>query len=59
LSLSTPEEKQDVVKLSDVFVAGGFPRITYISRDEYQLESTIEDYLDSRYKLLSALPLTW
>lgn len=42
-----------MVKLSDVFVAGGFPSITYISRDEYQLESTIEDYLDARYKLLS------
>ena len=42
-----------MVKLSEVFVAGGFPSITYISRDEYQLESTIEDYLDERYKLLS------
>lgn len=42
-----------MVKLSDVFVAGGFPSITYIARDEYQLESTMEDYLDARYKLLS------
>lgn len=42
-----------MVKLSDVFVAGGFPSITYISRDEYQLESTMQDYLDARYKLLS------
>jgi len=42
-----------MLKLSDVFVAGGFPDVTYISRNEYQLESTIEDYLDSRYKLLS------
>ncbi|MBD2328637.1 hypothetical protein [Alkalinema sp. FACHB-956] len=42
-----------MVRLSDVFVAGGFPSITYISRDEYQLESTVEDYLDARYKLLS------
>lgn len=42
-----------MLRLSDVFVAGGFPDVTYISRNEYQLESTIEDYLDSRYKLLS------
>jgi hypothetical protein len=41
------------VNLSEVFVAGGFPSITYISRDEYQLESTMADYLDARYKLLS------
>lgn len=42
-----------MVRLSQVFVAGGFPSITYISRDEYQLESTIEDYLEDRHKLLS------
>lgn len=42
-----------MTKLRDVFVAGGFPQVTYISRNEYQLESTIEDYLDTRYKLLS------
>lgn len=42
-----------MVILSEVFVAGGFPSVTYISRDEYQLESTMEDYLDARYKLLS------
>lgn len=42
-----------MLKLSDVFVAGGFPSITYISRDEYNLESTMQDYLDARYKLLS------
>lgn len=42
-----------MVRLSEVFVAGGFPSITYISRDEYKLESTMEDYLDTRYKLLS------
>lgn len=47
------ETYSDVVKSSDVFVAGGFPSITYISRDEYQLESKIKDYLDARYKLLS------
>ncbi len=41
------------MNLSEVFVAGGFPSITYISRDEYQLESTMADYLDARYKLLS------
>jgi hypothetical protein len=42
-----------MVKSSDVFIAGGFPAITYISRDEYQLESTIVDYLDARHKILS------
>jgi hypothetical protein len=42
-----------MVRSSDVFIAGGFPKITYISRDEYQLESTIVDYLDARHKLLS------
>lgn len=34
-------------------MAGGFPSITYVPRDEYKLESTIEDYLDDRHKLLS------
>lgn len=47
-----------MVKLSKVFVAGGFPSITYISRDEYKLESTMRDYLDARYKLLSISGLT-
>ena len=42
-----------MVKSSDVFIAGGFPKITYISRDEYHLESTIVDYLDTRHKILS------
>jgi hypothetical protein len=41
------------VKLSEVFVAGGLPSITYISRKEYNLETTMQDYLDARYKLLS------
>ena len=47
------KENQNVARLSEVFVAGGFPSITYISRDEYNLESTMQDYLDARYKLLS------
>jgi len=47
-----------VVRLSEVFVAGGLPSITYISRDEYNLESTMQDYLDARYKLLSVSGLT-
>jgi hypothetical protein len=46
------------LRLSEVFVAGGFPDITYISRDEYQLESTMRDYLDARHKLLSVSGLT-
>jgi hypothetical protein len=42
-----------MVKLSEVFVAGGLPSITYISREEDNLETTMQDYLDARYKLLS------
>jgi hypothetical protein len=42
-----------MVRLSKVFVAGGFPSITYISRNEYQLESKIKDYLEEEGKLLS------
>ena len=47
-----------MVKLNEVFVAGGFPRITYIPRDEYKLEATIRDYLDTKHKLLSISGLT-
>lgn len=42
-----------MARLSEVFVAGGLPNITYISREEYNLETTMQDYLDARYKLLS------
>ncbi len=42
-----------MAKLSEVFVAGGLPSVTYISREEYNLETTMQDYLDARYKLLS------
>lgn len=46
------------MRLNEVFVAGGFPRITYIPRDEYKLEATMRDYLDTKYKLLSVSGLT-
>jgi hypothetical protein len=51
--MSVNSQNQNAVRLSDVFVAGGLPVITYISRDEYSLESAMQDYLDARYKLLS------
>lgn len=47
-----------MVRLNEVFVAGGFPRITYIPRDEYKLEAKMKDYLDTKYKLLSISGLT-
>ena len=42
-----------MARLNEVFVAGGLPSITYISRNEYDLESTMKDYIDALYKLLS------
>jgi len=47
------EENPRVARLNEVFVAGGLPSITYISRNEYDLESTMKDYIDALYKLLS------
>jgi hypothetical protein len=41
------------MRTSDVFVPGGFPEITYVPRDELQLEEKLQDYLAERYKVLS------
>jgi hypothetical protein len=41
------------MRVGDVFVPGGFPDITYVPRDELQLEERFRDYLDERYKVLS------
>lgn len=40
-------------KLSEVFVAGGQPTVTYISRRSFHLEDRVREYLDSSYKILS------
>ena len=32
---------------------GGFPEVTYVPRDELQLETKLRDYLDERFKVLS------
>jgi hypothetical protein len=44
---------QTPIKVGQVFVAGGFPTHTYISRDERSLERKVQDYLDERYRILS------
>ena len=46
-------ESSDPLRVSDVFVPGGFPVHTYVPRDELQLEEKVADYLDERYKVLS------
>jgi hypothetical protein len=41
------------MRASEVFVAGGFPHVTYVPRDELQLESSVREYLDERFRVLS------
>lgn len=41
------------MNVSDVFIAGGMPRVTYNPRSELKLESTLIEYLEDRYKLIS------
>ncbi len=41
------------LRLPEVFVAGGMPRITYNPRPQLGLEEKVSDYLDERYKILS------
>jgi hypothetical protein len=45
-----PGYPESDMRVSDVFVPGGFPDITYVRRDELQLEERVRDYLDERYK---------
>lgn len=40
------------IRVSSVFVPGGFPRITYISREEHQLENRVKAAKDYLAKLL-------
>ncbi|WP_157084362.1 hypothetical protein [Millisia brevis] len=42
-----------VYKVREVFVPGGRPTVTYIPRGDNRLEAKIEDYLDTRHKILS------
>jgi hypothetical protein len=41
------------VSVSEVFVAGGLPTITYNPREALGLEARVRDYLGQRYKMLS------
>lgn len=41
------------MRATDVFIAGGMPRVTYNPRNNLKLEDTLNDYLDSGYKLIS------
>lgn len=41
------------MRTTDVFIAGGMPRVTYNPRSNLNLESRLIDYLDSGYKLIS------
>ena len=41
------------MKISDVFVPGGQPSITYVPRSELQLEQKLQDYLDEGHRILS------
>lgn len=42
-----------MTKISEVFVPGGLPKITYSAREPLRLESRVRDYLDTRHKMLS------
>jgi hypothetical protein len=41
------------VKVSEVFVPGGQPSITYVPRTDLQLEQKLQDYLDEGHRILS------
>jgi predicted RNA-binding protein len=41
------------MRVGEVFVPGGFPEVTYVPRDELQLEERVRDYLVERFKVLS------
>jgi len=42
-----------VPRIGEVFVPGGQPSITYVARDELQLETKLRDYLEERHRILS------
>lgn len=41
------------MKITEVFIAGGLPHVTYNPRGDLELERQIRRYLDQRYKILS------
>jgi hypothetical protein len=44
---------RSVAKIGEVFVPGGLPSVTYVSRATYALEEKLRDYLDERHRILS------
>ncbi|WP_152613192.1 P-loop NTPase family protein [Inquilinus limosus] len=42
-----------MTSLSDVFIVGGQPTLTYVAREELRLEYVLRDYLKFGYKVLS------
>src|SRR5215467_7699893 len=48
-----PTVESKPIKVGDVFVAGGLPSVTYRPRDQFGLESQLQDYLDERHRILS------
>jgi integrase len=42
-----------MVRVGEVFVPGGLPKITYNPRKDLKLEQRVRDYLDERHKILS------
>ncbi|MDD3051457.1 MAG: hypothetical protein PHR06_09965 [Candidatus Cloacimonetes bacterium] len=41
------------MKVNDVFIVGGLPTVTYISRDDYALEMKLRNSINSKFKLIS------
>ena len=41
------------MKTTEVFIAGGMPSVTYNPRTELGLENKLQDYLNTRHKLIS------
>ena len=46
-------EAQKPLRVGHVFVAGGLPTLTYVSRNERGLEQKITDYIEERHRILS------
>lgn len=43
----------EIYRTNQVFVAGGFPQLTYNDRSDLGLEAQLEEYLQTGYKILS------
>ena len=43
----------DIVRVTEVFVPGGQPTITYVPRSNLGLEQHVRDYLEERHRILS------